>query len=209
MHLGANFTRLYAALMLSCLLHAALILLPYSGASTTVSRPAARGAQKPGPVRVLDVRLGQASGSAATAAGKPATQTRAAVPPARPKASEEPPPALNRPRGIDLLPIPAPTYYTTDQLTKPPRPTSQPELDVRREIARAVSGKVILKLWIDEQGKVDSVEVESSNLPEALSGTTAAAFGNLHFVPGEIEGRRVRTLMRIEVVYVDGKRPPP
>jgi hypothetical protein len=56
---------------------------------------------------------------------------------------------------------------------------------------------------------VASVEVESSDLPETVSGTAAAAFGKLHFVPGEIDGQRVRTLMRIEVAYVNGKRPPP
>lgn len=185
MHPGADWRRLYAALMVSCVLHAALVLMPYSyfGTSATVSRPAARGAQKPGTARVLDVSLKQAS--AATTAGKPAA------------------------RGSNLLPIPAPTYYRTDQLTKPPLPTSQPKLDVPRAVARSVSGKVTLKLWIDELGKVDSVEVESSNLPEAVSGTAAAAFGKLRFVPGEIDGRRVRVLMRIEVDYVAGKRSQP
>jgi TonB family protein len=129
---------------------------------------------------VLDVRLARASRSAAAAVGNP---------------------ALNRARGSDLLPVPAPTYYSTDQLTKPPQPTSEPRLDVPRSVARSVSGKVVLKLWIDERGKVDLVEVESSNLPQAVAGTAAAAFGKLRFAPGEIDGTRVRTLMRIEVAY--------
>jgi hypothetical protein len=186
MHPGTNWKRLYAALVVSCLLHAAIVVMPYFGASTTttVSRPAARGAQRPGPARVLDVRL-------------------------IPESAREPRTAPDRARGTDLLPIPAPTYYTTDQLTKPPRPTTQPKLDVSREVARSVSGRVTLKLWIDELGNVYSVEVESSNLPKTVSGTVAAAFGKLRFVPGEIDGRRVRTLMRIEVAYVNGKRPPP
>ena len=170
--------RLYAALMVSCLLHAALVLMPYFGTG-------ARGAQKPAAARALDVRLEPASASAAMAAGKPSA------------------------RGTGLLPIPAPTYYRSDQLTRPPRPTSQPKLDVPRAVARSVSGRVILKLWINELGNVDSVEVESSNLPETVSGPAAAAFGKLRFVPGEIDGRRVRALMRIEVAYAAGKRPPP
>ena len=37
--------RLYAALMVSCLLHAALVFMPYLGASTTVSRPAVRASR--------------------------------------------------------------------------------------------------------------------------------------------------------------------
>lgn len=181
---GAHWQRLYAALIVSFLFHAAIVLLPYFGTSTKVSLPAARGAQKPGTARALDVRLEQASGPAAPAAGNPA-------------------------RGSNLLPIPAPTYYRSDQLTKPPRPTSQPKLDLPRAIARSASGKVRLKLWINERGNVDSVEVESSNLPETVSGAAAAAFGKVRFVPGEIDGKRVRTLMRIEVAYAAGKRPPP
>jgi hypothetical protein len=55
---------------------------------------------------------------------------------------------------------------------------------------------------------VDSTEVESSNLPQTISGTAAEAFGKLRFVPGEIDGRQVRALMRIEVTYVNGRRPP-
>jgi TonB family protein len=71
------------------------------------------------------------------------------------------------------------------------------------------SGKVILKIWINERGIVDSVDVEKSDLAAAISATAAAAFGRLRFVPGEINGRPVGTMMRIEVTYDDGTRPPP
>jgi hypothetical protein len=46
--------RLLAALMASCLLHAAVIAMPYLGASTTVSRPAVL---KAGGARGFHVRL--------------------------------------------------------------------------------------------------------------------------------------------------------
>lgn len=180
---GAGWNRLYAALAVSCLLHAALLLMPEFGTSAA-SRPVARSAPKPGAARAFEVRLEQADASAATAAG-------------------------NATLGSDLLPIRAPTYYRTDQLTKPPRPTSRPSLDVPRTVARSVSGKVTLKLWIDERGRVDLVEIESSNLPEAISGMAAEALGKVRFVPGEMDGKRVRTLMRIEVAYAGGRRPLP
>jgi TonB family protein len=180
---GTDWKRLGAALTISCVLHATLVVAPYFGASTPPDlRLAPRSAQKPAPARVLDLRLEQAR-------------------------AQEPAPAPNRARGANRLPIPAPAYYRTDELTRPPRPTSVPQLDVPRSVARSVSGKVVLRLWISERGNVEAVEVESSNLPETVSGTAADAFRKIRFVPGEIDGRRVRTLMTIEVAY--GKRPPP
>jgi TonB family protein len=192
--------RLLAALMVSCLLHAAVIAMPYFGASTTFSRPAVL---KPGPARVLRVRLVQES-APATAAGTGEADSQG-----RRAAEEEPRPAAERALGADLLPIPAPAYYTTDQLTRRPEATSQPRL-LAPDLGRSIlSGKVILKLWITELGNVASVEVEKSELPEAVAATAAAAFGKLRFVPGQLHGRPVGTMMRIEVVYYDGTGPPP
>ena len=179
---GTDWQRMAAALLLSCLLHAALFVMPYFGTSTADLRLAAR-MQKPAPARVLEIRLEQGRGA------------------------EPRPLVLDRARGTNQLPIRAPTYYRTDELTKPPRPTSVPKVDVPRSLARSVSGKVVLKLWISELGNVDSVEVESSNLPETVSGPAALAFKKVRFIPGEIDGRRVRTLMTIEVAY--GKKPRP
>ena len=205
---GADRGRLYAALAISCLLHAALFFMPYFGASSAAYPPAARGTQEPGPARILDVRLEQSAGPAAEIGGKSAVGAGAASAPRRPMVDEEPRPPRRLSRGIDLLPVPAPTFYSVDQLTKPPRPTSQPMLDVSKKIARSVIGKVILKLWIDELGNVVSVEVEQSNLPALISNSAAAAFGKLRFEPGEIDGRSVGALMSIEVIYDPRIKPP-
>ena len=192
---GPDWRRLCAALAVSCLLHAGLVFAPYFGKSSAPPRTATRPAQEPGPARALDVRLGQPSA--------PATA------PALPALEVEPRPMSERAHGSDVLPVPAPAYYTADKLTKRPRPVVQPKLDVPREIARAVTGRVIVKLWINELGSVDSVEVESSNLPTTISGMVAEAFQKVPFEPGEIDGRRVGTLMSIEVTYLNGRRPPP
>lgn len=124
-------------------------------------------------------------------------------------ANEEPRPALEHAVGIGLLPIPAPTYYTTDQLTKRPQPTAEAELDTPEIGPVFASGTIILKLWISELGDVISVDVEKTDLPEIFSRTAVAAFRNLRFVPGEINGQPVGTMMRIEVTYDDGRKPPP
>jgi len=124
-------------------------------------------------------------------------------------AAEEPRPALHRTEGIVLLPIPAPTYYTTDQLTKHPQPTGEAELDTPEIRPILASGTIVLKLWISELGDVIAVDVEKTDLPEIFSRTAVAAFRNLRFVAGEINGLPVGTMMRIEVTYGDGGKPLP
>jgi hypothetical protein len=193
---GTGWTRLYAALMLSFALHAAVVAMPYFGTSTMTFRPSARGEQKPGPGRNFDVRLVRKTELKAAGAGASVAQPSEPAAPARS-------------HGAGVLPMPGPTYFTTDQLTKPPQPRSEPRLDVPLEVARRVSGKVVLRLLINELGSVESAEVESSNLPLTVSGTAAEAFGKVRFDPGEIDGKQVRTLMRIEVIYINGKRRPP
>ncbi|MSQ63588.1 MAG: TonB family protein, partial [Betaproteobacteria bacterium] len=94
------------------------------------------------------------------------------------------------------------------QLTQRPRPTTEPRLDVPEIGPMFASGKVILRVWINELGNVDSVDVEKSELAAAVAATAAAAFGKQRFVPGEINGRPVGSMMRIEVTYDDGTRPP-
>jgi TonB family protein len=184
------------ALAVSFLLHGALVFMPPLGTSTAVAPPRARGAESLGRARSFDVTLEQAAEPAGTT-GSPAREAR------KEDAQPAPPPS----RGIDLLPVPAPAYYTVDQLTTLPRAASRPVLDVPKAVARRVSGRVVLRLMIDELGNVESVEVESTNLPKAVYELATKAFANLRFAPGEIDGRRVRTLLKVEIDYKDGLRP--
>jgi len=97
--------------------------------------------------------------------------------------------------------VPGADYFTTDQLTKRPVPTSQPYVVVPKQTARYVKGTVVLKLWINELGGVETVGVESTDLPPPVVDIAAETFRKLHFVPGEIEGRRVGVLLRVEVSF--------
>jgi len=203
---GSDGKLITAALAGSCLLHAAVIFLPYLGGGTGDSRPAARGGQ---PVRVLSVKVLDDVAPAGAAAAKPAAEASSPAPSVDLRPAPPPPPV------VGVLPIPAPAYYTSDQLTKRPRPTSQPRLDVPESAPSFASGKVVLRLWISELGGVDSANVENSDVPEAVAAAAKAAFGKVRFVPGEINGRRVGAVMRIEVSYDedmkddDGLRPRP
>lgn len=194
--------RLYAALAVSCLLHAGLFFLPYFGASSAaVQRLGARSGQASEPARVLEVRLEPARGPAAALDGVSAQPAGAVNAPGRPEGAEKPVAPQQLARGANLVPVPAPAFYTPDQLSKAPEPTSQPVLDVPKKVARSVIGAVTLKLWIDEFGNVVSVEVAKSNVPAAVSDLAAEAFRKIRFEPGEIDGRSVPSQVAVDVIY--------
>jgi hypothetical protein len=196
--------RMLAALSASCLLHAALVCMPYLGASAKVFGPGLQGTERPVVVHILDATRVPENESQAVLGTDVGPENEAHSPPGSAR-DGEPRPAPDRALGADLLPIiPAPTYYTADQLTVRPRPVSAPRLNVPGNSPMFDSGKAILRVWISEFGHVVSVDAEESDLPEEVSAAAAAAFGKVRFVRGEINGRRVSALMRIEVAYEGG-----
>lgn len=209
MILDAYSRRFLGAVAASALLHLAVVLAPYLGMTAAVSRPDIRSGTPAGRTRTLTATLAPASEPAPAGIADPATGTSAAGAPAVATPDPEPPPAPSPTKGIDLLPIPAPAYYTSDQLTRRPQPVTPPKLDLSPQLAPSfASGKVILKLWINELGAVTSVDVEQSDVPEAVSAFAAAAWAKQRFVPGERDGRPVGAMIRIEVTYDDPKPPP-
>jgi hypothetical protein len=178
---GPGWLRLGGALAASCLAHAALVVLPGFGA-----RPG-----EPASAPVLDVRLLAAE---SVSPREPSPAVRKEGPRAPPSAPV-----------IAVRPLPSYHFYTADQLTSRARPLNRPRLDVPAGQDFA-SGVVVLGIWIDALGNVVAVEVEKSEVPQAVSAMAAATFRNLRYIPGEIDGRKVASLMRVEVTYLDGKR---
>lgn len=65
----------------------------------------------------------------------------------------------------------------------------------------------VLKLYLDEQGRVERVEPdEDMALPGQLFETAREAFMAASFSPGELNGQAVKTVMRVEVEFDDGER---
>ena len=202
--------RLLVAFALSCLLHAAVFFLPYLGQSSTQARSALAGGREP--PQVLDATLDSAgarrqSDSVADTVARTEPVARAplahrdAAPAAQPAAQE-------RAAGADLLPLAAPAYYSTDELTKRPQPLTVADLDAPQIRPIVASGKIVLKLWINEFGAVADIRVEKTELPDIFSRTAVAAFKGMRFAPGERNGQPVGTVMRIEVNYDDGRGKP-
>lgn len=95
-------------------------------------------------------------------------------------------------------------YLPSNALTVPPHAiTAINNLENNTTLPIIASGKVTLKLWIDQNGSVTTSEVESTNMPEQFSKAAASAFHKVIFSPGEINGQRVGSIIRVEVDYED------
>lgn len=193
------------ALALSCVLHAVFFVLPLLGERTHVEKAIARTPHpSPGvffvalptpvsstlPVIIAPPAMAEAIADFAAQPGIDGKET------AQPSIQTE---------GADILPFPGPAYYTTDQLTKRPVAVAVAELDTADTRSIIVSGGMILQLWIDDRGHVADVVVEQSELPEIFITTAINAFRHSRFNPGELNGKRVSTMMRIEVRYDDAR----
>ena len=66
----------------------------------------------------------------------------------------------------------------------------------------------VLSIFIDEHGQVQRSEADDAvGLPEALVQAAREAFMAAQFAPGEIDGRAVKSRVRVEVVFDDTPMP--
>ena len=129
------------------------------------------------------------------------------VPPSQ-DAPSAPQPVEQSREGLNVLPLDAPLFYPTDQLTARPQLVEATELDTPEIKPILASGRVVMKLWINDRGEVVEAEIEKSDLPEAFGRSAVAVFRRMRFTPGQRLGKAVGTVMRIEISYDDGRKPP-
>jgi TonB family protein len=204
---GARWTTFSAALAMSALLHAMALVLPLdfgdrSSQPHSVLRQRAAGDSR------LEVRLMRQERVAAQVAVSGGSETghEAQAVVSASEMSREARPGLFTPvRSILML---GQEYFTPDQLTRAPQPFADVELDPPQLREILAAGRMILSLWIDENGAVRDVVVEDSNMDKAFERVAVTAFSKAQFVPGERFGRPVRTVVRIEITYADGRIQP-
>jgi TonB family protein len=200
------FLRL-GALAASCLLHAALMTAPYLGERIQGERLMVKGEHRP--PRVFNVFLtstGDRRSSTEHLSGEgehvPGFSLSERVPGGVRRAEAD------QTAGAGLLPVPGLAYYTTDRLTRRPQPLFPADLEPPELRPIIASGNIIVKLWISDRGEVAEVEVERSEMPPTFVRAAVAAFKRVRFSPGELNGRPVGTVMRVEVNYDDFRTPP-
>jgi TonB family protein len=68
-------------------------------------------------------------------------------------------------------------------------------------LALVPTGRVVLRLYIDETGAVDAVSAESADRTGAFEAAAREAFAAARFLPGIKDGAPVKALVRIEVLF--------
>lgn len=125
------------------------------------------------------------------------------------KPEPEPEPVAALPDGDDASEADGvANYYSASLLSQMPKPkTSLAAILADRgeqpTVEQASRGQVVIRLWINRSGNLDRLSVISSELPENLERAAVAAFGQMRFTPGEIDGIAVMTWVDVVLKYGD------
>jgi protein TonB len=96
----------------------------------------------------------------------------------------------------------APAYYGEHDLDIQPQSLHQIEPIYPAEADRqGLSGEVHLRLKLEADGRVSDIEVLSAMPPGVFDESALQAFRQARFSPAQKNGRPVRALVQIEVVY--------
>jgi len=135
-----------------------------------------------------------AAAASSTASVPSAAASAAKAPPPRPAASAVPDPWTpgNPARGA-YLPRPllsiAPKIQTEVVIATPPGAD-----DGARHVG-------VLSLFIDEQGRVRHIDPDDPALPPVLEEAAREAFMGARFLPGQVDGRAVKSRVNVEVAF--------
>lgn len=120
----------------------------------------------------------------------------AAAPTAAPGRAAAPAPAGALTSSVDL------TYYRARDLDVQPHAlrTIRPDYPAEADRQR-LSGTLRLQLKLEADGRVSDIEVVSATPPRVFEDSAIQAFRDARFAPAQKNGRPVRALVVIEVVY--------
>jgi TonB family protein len=196
--------RLLAALICSCVLHAIVAILLYLLLEDQNGRVGKGGRARPSALfaTLLAVDKTERLSIDQSSAGLPEQESSV---PTEVRGAE--PASSNDADDPETRSIPGGAYYPTDQLTVRPKALAAVELDMPETAIHEPSGKMILSLRINEDGEVVDASVETNDLSERVSNATVEAFRKLRFKPGEINGKAVAVVMKIEAFYGKNRFP--
>ena len=93
-------------------------------------------------------------------------------------------------------------YVPRELLSTPPTPVEDIEVPFPDSIGGSdFKLSLQLSLFIDETGQVQRVRVDGPPLAPDLESAARQAFVRARFTPGQVDGRAVRSLIRVEVTF--------
>jgi TonB family protein len=95
------------------------------------------------------------------------------------------------------------TYYPAKAISRMPEAITNFEPHLPASEDNGTGGKLSMRLWINESGSLDRLSVLSSELPETFENAALAAFKQMRFRPGEIEGVAVKVWLDVVIEYAD------
>ncbi len=92
-------------------------------------------------------------------------------------------------------------YVPRDLLSVVPRPLAAIDVPFPESASGWFEANVQLSVFIDETGLVQKLRVDRSSGGSALESAAIQAFRQARFSPGQIDGRAVRSVIRVEVEF--------
>jgi len=89
-------------------------------------------------------------------------------------------------------------YFKLSQLSEAPRPLVEPPLELLQSLVKE-AGAIKMRLFIDEAGNVNEIDVESASLPPEATRQAVAIFSHVRFAPGRIGRFNVKSQMPISI----------
>lgn len=101
-----------------------------------------------------------------------------------------------------------PWYYAARYLHRRPSPL-KPIKPAYPGGAEALSGRVVIRLFISPEGDVDNYRIEAATPEGPFEASVIEAFAKARYSPGQITGQAVRSQLLIEVNFEPGMPPLP
>lgn len=93
-------------------------------------------------------------------------------------------------------------YYSLSELDQIPATRNTVDMATLDLLDYPQAGKLTLRLWVDEYGKVINVEAISSELPPDFAEHASKLFQQAEFFPGTVKSHPVRFMSKVVVHYV-------
>lgn len=93
--------------------------------------------------------------------------------------------------------VPLPQYVPAEKLTRQPELAEAIDDKLNESFEAGFRGHAVIRLFLDENGKVDKVSVLESTLPIDIEGLVVKSFFKARYRPGEIDGVPVMSEMTV------------